>query len=81
MTPRKKERDTDARNRGVEERAEDLREPAGHPPREGVHGEGGPEKASGAEREPAAPEQLENPPQVRGPRERLNDESGEKGVD
>lgn len=76
----KKEKDgADARNRGVEERVDDLSEPTGHPPRERVRGKGSAEDNSAAD-DPAATEHLENPPQVEGPRERLNDESGAKGV-
>jgi hypothetical protein len=33
------------------------------------------------EQDPAAIENLENPPQVKGPRERLNDDAGAKGVE
>ena len=72
--------DTDARNRGVQKEAEEQREPTGHPPRERVRGKGSAGDNSAAE-DPAAIEHLENPPQVEGPRERLNDEAGTKGVE
>lgn len=71
---------TDARNRGVRKEADEQHEPAGHPPRERVRGKGAAEDNSAAQ-DPAATEHLENPPQVEGPRERLNDESGAKGVE
>lgn len=80
MSTKKQKGEEDARNRGVQERAKDLREPAEHPPRERVRGKGSAD-SSRAEKEPAATEHLENPPQVEGPRERLNDESGAKGVE
>ena len=80
MSTKQRDDDANARNRGVEERVKDLTEPAGHPPREGVDGKGSAEDNSAAE-DPSALEHLENPPQVEGPRERLNDESGAKGVE
>lgn len=80
--PRKTtEEQTDARNRGVEKRAEELREPNEHPPREGVERGGSRDEAPATEQDPAATENLENPPQVKGPRERLNDDAGAKGVE
>ena len=80
MPRRKQDTDADARNRGVEKRVDELSEPAEHPPRERVRGKGSKENDS-AETDPAATEHLENPPQVKGPRERLNDDSGAEGVE
>jgi hypothetical protein len=80
MAKKTEKDDAETRNRGVRERVDDLSEPAGHPPRERVRGKGSQEDNSAAQ-DPSAPEHLENPPQVEGPRERLNDESGAKGVE
>jgi hypothetical protein len=80
MAKKQAQSDTDARNRGVQKEADEQREPAGHPPRERVRGKGAAEDNAAAE-DPAAIEHLENPPQVEGPRERLNDASGAKGVE
>ena len=75
MVERKRDEGADARNRGVEKQADELREPGRSPPRKGVERASPAIPAVADEDTPAAPEHLENPPQVEGPRERVN-ESG-----
>jgi hypothetical protein len=70
MPSTQRDADADARNRGLENEAEKMREPAGTPPRRAVD-RPSPAVPEG-EKPPAAPEHLENPPQTEGTRERLN---------
>jgi hypothetical protein len=72
MPARKRDADTDARNRGLAEEAERGREPTGTPPRRAADRPSPAIPDPADEETPAAPEHLENPPQVDGPRERVN---------
>ena len=72
MPARKRDDDTDARNRGLEEEADKLRDPAGTPPRRAADRPSPAVPDPADEATPAAPEHLENPPQVDGARERVN---------
>ena len=59
-------------NRGLEEKEEELRQPDERPPH---HEQTTPSPQRGRSQEAPvdSPEQLENPPQTEGPRERSND--------
>jgi hypothetical protein len=72
MAERKRDVDTDARNRGLEEESEKMREPAGTPPRRAADRPSPAVPDPADEETPAAAEHLENPPQVDGARERAN---------
>lgn len=74
MTESSKDASRDALNRGLQEEEENLRDPESRPP----HTE--PEDDAGTGKRPAKPgndpgdvANLENPPQVDGPREKTND--------
>jgi hypothetical protein len=72
MPERKRDVDTEARNRGLAKEEKEPREAGGAPPRRAA-GRPSPAVPDPADEEtPAAPEHLENPPQVDGPRERVN---------
>ena len=77
MAERKREKEKGARNAGLEEQAEKLRQPTERPPREGWKEGAGRTGGSRTPAPPAATEHLENPPQIEGPRERLNESAGE----
>lgn len=72
MAKREKGADERNQNRGLEEQADELRDPARRPPH---HEQTTPSPRRGHAQEPPAdaPEHLENPPQTEGPRERAND--------
>jgi hypothetical protein len=72
MAGRKRDVDTAARNRGLEEEGEKLRNPAGSPPRRAADRPSPAVPDAADEETPAATEHLENPPQVDGARERVN---------
>jgi hypothetical protein len=71
MPARKRDVDTEARNRGLAE--EETKPPEHQGPRRRTAGRPSPAVPDPADEEtPAAPEHLENPPQVDGARERVN---------
>jgi hypothetical protein len=63
----------DTRNRGLKKEQEQLSDPDHHTPREDDGGNPDRSAAKGDKAGPASKDQLTNPPQVEGPREKSND--------